>query len=284
MFDGFQLMTVETSFGHVRLRTGGRGPTLVLLHGHPRTHMTWGQVADLLAPSYTVVCPDLPGFGGSYIPEDTPDSSGSSKRQKAVAMVEVMRKLGHERFSVVGHDRGSYTAFRMAMDHPAQVQKLIVVDCLPIIEHLERADWKFARDWYHWFFFAQAETPERVICADPISWYNGLSPDLMGEAAYEDVVQAINTPGVIHGMIEDYRAGLRVDHFHDRADRDAGRRVQCPVLCLWSLDDDLEQIYGNPLDIWQHWAKDLRGFGIQAGHHIAEENPRDLAKAISAFL
>lgn len=143
--------------------------------------MTWGQVADLLAPSYTVVCPDLPGFGGSYIPEDTPDSSGSSKRQKAVAMVEVMRKLGHERFSVVGHDRGSYTAFRMAMDHPAQVQKLIVVDCLPIIEHLERADWKFARDWYHWFFFAQAETPERVICADPISWYNGLSPDLMGK-------------------------------------------------------------------------------------------------------
>jgi haloacetate dehalogenase len=284
MYDGFELTTVETSFGHVRLRTGGHGPALLLLHGHPRTHMTWGQVADLLAPSFTIVCPDLPGFGHSYIPDDMADSYGSSKRQKAAVLVELMRKLGHDRFTVVGHDRGSYTAFRMAMDHPARVQKLVVMDCLPIIEHLDRADWKFARDWYHWFFFAQSEIPERVIGADPIGWYSGLSPDLMGSEAYEDVLLAIKTPGVIHGMIEDYRAGLRIDHIHDRADRDAGRKVECPTLCLWSLDDDLAQIYGDPLRIWQSWATDLRGFGIEAGHHVAEENPGDLAKAISAFM
>lgn len=124
--------------------------------------MTWGQVADRLAPSLTVICPDLPGFGQSYIPPDAPDSRHSSKREKAAVLVELMGRLGYDRFSVVGHDRGSYPAFRMAMDWPAAVQRLIVVDCLPILKHLERADWKFARDWYHWFFFAQPEKPERA--------------------------------------------------------------------------------------------------------------------------
>jgi haloacetate dehalogenase len=284
MFDGFQLINFETSNGQVRLRTGGQGPAILLLHGHPRTHMTWGRVADLLAPDFTVVCPDLPGFGGSYIPADTADSYGSSKREKAAVLVEVMKELGHDQFCAVGHDRGSYTAFRMAMDHRAQVHKLVVIDCLPIVEHLDRANWRFAQDWYHWFFFAQPATPERVIRADPLGWYNNLSPDLMGAEAYEDVLRAINTPGVIHGMIEDYRAGLRIDHIHDRADRDAGRKVECPTLCLWSRDDDLEQIYGNPLKIWQHWATDLRGFSIASGHHVAEENPKELARAIVEFL
>jgi haloacetate dehalogenase len=185
--------------------------------------MTWGRVADLLAPSFTVVCPDLPGFGRSYIPVDAPDSRHSSKRAKAAALVEMMETLGHPEFAAVGHDRGSLTAFRMAMDHPEKVTRLVAVDGIPVLEHLERADWKFARDWYHWFFFAQPDKPERAILEDPTAWYSALSPDLMGAAAYDDLLDVIHDPEAVHGMIEDYRAGIRIDHQHDRADREAGR-------------------------------------------------------------
>ncbi|MDF0699686.1 alpha/beta hydrolase [Rhizobium sp. MC63] len=284
MFNGFALDIVDVGPGSLRVRYGGSGPVVLLLHGHPRTHMTWGRTAELLSPHFTVVCPDLPGFGRSYQPTDTPDSSNSSKRAKAHALVELMRRLGYESFFVVGHDRGSLTAFRMAMDQPACVRKLIVVDSLPVIEHLERADWKFARDWYHWFFFAQPEKPERAISTDPLAWYDKLSPGLMGKEAYDDLVDVIHTPAVIHGMIEDYRAGLSIDHLHDREDRDAGRKVTCPTLCLWSLRDDLQQIYGDPTLIWRNWADDVRGFGIDSGHHVAEENPSALSQAIRTFL
>ncbi|EJB06104.1 putative hydrolase or acyltransferase of alpha/beta superfamily [Rhizobium leguminosarum bv. trifolii WSM597] len=283
-FHGFELRMIDVDAGHIRVRVGGSGPPVLLLHGHPRTHMTWGRVADRLAPSFMVVCPDLPGFGESYVPPDSSDSRHSSKDAKAAAMMELMNRLGHDEFFLVGHDRGSLTAFRMAMNHRRAVRNLIVVDGLPVLEHLERADWKFARDWYHWFFFAQPDKPERVISADPEGWYDKLSPSLMGEEAYEDIRAAIHRPETVHGMIEDYRAGIRIDHVHDRADRDAGRKVGCPMLCLWSLQDDLEQIYGDPVAIWRNWAIDVRGYGIDSGHHVAEENPGDLAKAIVGFL
>ncbi|MBY2915781.1 alpha/beta fold hydrolase [Rhizobium leguminosarum] len=283
MFDGFTLDTIDTAAGSLRVRHGGSGPAVLLLHGHPRTHMTWGKAADFLSSGYHVVCPDLPGFGRSYQPGDAPDSSNSSKRAKAHALVELMKRLGHESFFVAGHDRGSLTAFRMAMDHPACVRKLVIVDAIPVIEHLERADWTFARDWYHWFFFAQPEKPERAISADPLAWYDKLSPRLMGSEAYDDLLDVIRDPVVIHGMIEDYRAGLSIDHLHDSADRDAGRKVTCPMLCLWSLRDDLEKIYGDPVAIWRSWADDVRGFGIESGHHVAEENPYSLSRAMGEF-
>jgi len=284
MFDNFELEMIDTEGGPIRLRHGGSGPPLLLIHGHPRSHMTWGQVADLLSAHFRIVCPDLPGFGRSYIPADDPESRLSSKRAKASALVEMMERLGHHTFFVAGHDRGSLVAFRMAMDHPDLVRKLIAVDGLPVIEHLERADWKFARDWYHWFFFAQPEKPERAILADPMAWYSALRPDEMGREAYDELVSFIHDPAVVHGMIEDYRAGVRIDHRHDRDDRDAGRKVRCPMLCLWSLDDDLERIYGDPVAIWKHWADDVGGFGIKSGHHVAEENPAALAAAFKAFL
>ena len=284
MFDNFRLEMMETEGGPIRLRHVGSGPPLLLIHGHPRSHMTWGQVADLLAPDFTIVCPDLPGFGRSYIPKDDADSRFSSKRAKALALVEVMKRLGHPAFFVAGHDRGSLVAFRMAMDHPALVRKLIVMDGLPVVEHLERADWTFARDWYHWFFFAQPKKPERAILADPLAWYDALRPDQMGRDAYDELVPLIHDPTVIYGMVEDYRAGIRIDHRHDREDRDAGRKVRCPMLCLWSLNDDLGQIYGDPIAIWKDWADNVEGCGIESGHHVAEENPAALAAAFKAFL
>lgn len=282
MFTSFALETPVVSTGSMRVRHGGSGPPVLLLHGHPRTHATWWQVAERLAGSFCVVCPDLPGFGQSYIPEDTPDHYGSSKRAKANALVEMMTTLGHQRFAVVGHDRGSYVAFRMAMDHNDRVSRLVVLDGVPIIEALERADETFARMWWHWFFFGEPEKPERAILADPDAWYGG-SPELMGEEAYADFRAATRNPAVIHGMVEDYRAGLGIDRRHDAGDRASGRRVKCPTLCLWSEFDDLEFLYGDVLGVWRPWTTELTGYSIRSGHHMAEEAPGELAGALTGY-
>lgn len=283
MFEGFALEMVALPEATLRVRHGGSGPPVLLLHGHPRTHTTWYKVAPLLAASYTVVCPDLRGFGRSSKPADIPNHTGSSKRAKARDCVALMKHLGFERFAIVGHDRGSYTAFRTAMDHPFAVTHLAVLDGVPIVEALERCTARFAQAWWHWFFFGQPEKPERAILADPDAWYGG-SPDGMGEDNYADYRAAIRDPETVHGMIEDYRAGLGIDRVHDEEDRRHGRTVQCPVLCLWSLQDDLEDLYGDVLGVWRDWAPDLRGHGINSGHHMAEEAPEALVDALKSFL
>ena len=283
MFEGFTLEMIEVPQARLRVRHGGEGPPVLLLHGHPRTHTTWHKLAPLLAERHTVVCPDLRGFGQSSKPADTPDHAGSSKRAKARDCIDLMRQLGHERFALAGHDRGAYTAFRCAMDHPDAVTRLAVLDAVPILEALERCNARFAQAWWHWFFFAQAEKPERAILADPDAWYRNL-PDRMGRENYADYRVAIHDPETVHGMIEDYRAGLGIDRDHDFADRAAGRKLRCPTLCLWSLEDDLEELYGDVLGVWRAWAPDLRGHGIGCGHHMAEEAPQELADALLRFL
>lgn len=283
-FAGFTLQTVDAGDGPIRLRHGGQSPALLLLHGHPRTHATWDRVAVDLARDFTVICPDLPGFGQSFQPSDSPDHAGSSKRTKAAALGRMMDQLGHTQFFLAGHDRGAPTAFRLAMDHPHRVRALAQLDGIPIMEHLDRADWRFARDWWHWFFYAQPDKPEAAIMADPDSWYAPGPGTEVAPEARADWLAAIRDPRVVHGMIEDYRAALTVDHVHDRADCDARRRLRCPVTVLWSLRDDLAAIYGDPLSIWRGWADRVNGHGIDCGHHMPEEAPRDVAAALrSAF-
>ncbi|MHB0774589.1 alpha/beta fold hydrolase [Halomonas sp. WWR20] len=282
MFDGFQLEMIELSEATLRVRHGGSGPPVLLLHGHPRTHATWHRVAPLLAPHHTVVCPDLRGFGESSKPQDTVDHAGSSKRAKARDCVELMCHLGFDRFIIVGHDRGSYTAFRTAMDHPEVIERVVMLDGVPILEALERCDSHFAKEWWHWFFFAQPEKPERAILADPEAWYGG-SAQAMGEEAHADFMKAIHDPATIHGMIEDYRAGLSLDQQHDREDREQSRRVQCPAMVLWSQRDDLERLYGDILKVWGPWTTSVVGHGIDCGHHMAEEAPEMLASALLDF-
>jgi haloacetate dehalogenase len=282
MFDGFKLELIELPDATLRVRVGGKGPALLLLHGHPRTHATWHRVAPILADRYTVVCPDLRGFGQSSKPADAPDHAGSSKRAKAGDCVALMDHLGFARFGLVGHDRGSYTAFRTAMDHPATVSRLAILDGIPIADALDRCDARFASAWWHWFFFAQAEKPERAILADPDSWYGG-SPEAMGAEAYVDYRAAIRDPATVHGMIEDYRAGLGLDRQHDEADRAAGRKLGCPLLVLWSARDDLETLHGDILGIWRGWASDVSGRSLDCGHHMAEEAPEELAAELGGF-
>jgi haloacetate dehalogenase len=257
---------------------------VLLLHGHPRTHTTWHRVAPLLAATHTVVCPDLRGYGRSSKPPTTPDHEPYSKRAMARDCVRLMDALGHERFAVVGHDRGAYVASRAALDHPGAVSALAVLDAVPIVDALERCDAGFAAAWWHWFFLGQTDKPaERVISADPEAWYR---PDreLMGAGNHLDYLQAIHDAATVHAMCEDYRAGLGLDRAHDEADRQAGRRVQCPVLALWAAHDDLEDLYGDPLAVWSPWAPDLRGGRLDCGHHMAEEAPEALAEALDRFV
>lgn len=197
-------------------------------------------------------------------------------------MIALMRYFGHDRFSVTGHDRGSYVALRLALDHPATVDRLAVLDSVPISEALDRCDDRFATAWWHRFFFAQADKPERAINADPDAWYGG-SAEAMGAEADEEYRKAIHNPATVHAMLEAYRAGLGIDRDHTIADREAGRQVTCPVLALWSTRDDMEDLYGDPLCVWTAWAADLRGNGIESGHHMAEDAPDDLAGGLHAF-
>ena len=149
-------------------------------------------------------------------------------------------------------------------------------------EHLSRITPDFATRWWHWFFFAQPEIPERVITADPDSWYHG-DPEAMGQENYDEFRSATRDPVVVRAMLEDYRAGLTVDRRHEEHDRAAGRRLRPPLLVLWSQRDDLEELYGDPLIIWRDWSTDLRGHGIDSGHHMAEEAPNALATALGDF-
>jgi haloacetate dehalogenase len=284
MFDGFTMERINLGEVELRVRHGGTGSPVLLLHGHPRTHVTWHRVAPLLADRHVVVCPDLRGYGQSTKPPTVDDHSTYSKRAMARDGVALMRALGHERFAVVGHDRGAYVAQRLALDHPAAVTRLVVLDGVPIGEALARADAKFASAWWHWFFLGQTGKPaERVINADPDAWYRG-SAEQMGAEAYQDYRAAIHDPETVHAMCEDYRAGLGVDRAADDADRAAGRRIRCPVLFGWASRDDMVELYGDPAAIWRDWADEVRTVEIDSGHHMAEEAPEQLAGALRDFL
>jgi haloacetate dehalogenase len=288
VFERFTLDHIDVGEAVLRVRYGGSGHPVVLLHGHPRTHTTWHRVAPLLAEHYSVVCPDLRGYGKSSKPASTDDHATYSKRAMARDVVALMRSLGHERFAVVGHDRGSYVAYRTALDHPDAVTHLVTLDSVPLLEALERCNAKFAQEWWHWFFFGQVSKPaERVICADPETWYNAWtsnSPDRLGPENHADFLSAIRDPATVHCMVEDYRAGLGVDRAADEEDRAGGRRITCPTMTLWSTRDDMEDLYGDPLALWKSWCTNVTGHPIESGHHVAEEAPEQLAHDLLEFL
>ncbi|MBW9209584.1 alpha/beta hydrolase [Mumia sp. zg.B21] len=284
MFEGFQTSVVHLDDSEVFVRHGGSGPAVVLLHGHPRTSSTWHRVAPgLVERGFTVVCPDLRGYGRSRGPAPTPDHAAHSKRAMAADILGAVRRLGIERFHLAGHDRGSYVAFRLAMDDPQVVDRLALLDCIPISEHLRRITPGFATRWFHWFFFAQPETPERVINADPDSWYAG-GPEELGDENYAEFRAATRDPDVVRAMLEDYRAGLTVDRRDEEEDRDAGRRLRPPLLVAWSAGEDLDDLGGDPVEVWKTWADDVRGGAvIDSSHHMAEEAPEQLVDVLAAL-
>lgn len=286
MFEGFQLSMIDTGEAQIRVRHGGDGPPLLLLHGHPQTHVCWHKIAPRLAQHFTVVAADLRGYGDSSKPPTTSDHEPYSKRAMARDQVAVMQKLGFEKFFVAGHDRGARCAYRMALDHPQRVRKLAVLDILPTGEHFRRANADFALSWWHWFFLAQPyDLPERLIGADPDYYYLGRKakmPDYYTPDALADYQRCWRNPDTIHAFCEDYRAGATFDFALDEADR-GKKRIECPLLVLWGQRDDLETLYGDVLAIWRDWADDVRGRGLDCGHHLPEEKPDETYEALYRF-
>lgn len=290
-FDGFKLTNIRVRDGIMRLRHGGSGPPLLLLHGNPQTHAMWHKVAPALARRYTVVCPDLRGYGGSHKPPATPDHTPYAKREMARDMVELMAELGFTQFQVVAHDRGARVAHRLALDHPQAVQRLALLDIVPTIEHFERADMAFGLGYYHWFWFAQPHPfPEMLINKAPEEWFfahTAREPkdrDFFAPEALADYLEAARNPEMIRGMCEDYRAATTVDVVHDGVSRAAGEKIACPLLVLWGAKGKIGVWY-DPLAIWRRYAaEDVSGHDVPSGHYLAEEAPDAVLEALGGFL
>jgi haloacetate dehalogenase len=289
LFDGFRDVRIPVGDTEIAAWVGGSGPPLLLLHGYPQTRAIWHKVAPRLARRHTVVASDLRGYGDSGKPATAPDHAPYSKRALARDQVALMRALGHERFLLVGHDRGGRVSHRLAMDHPASVERLAVLDIAPTLAMYEQTGEVFARAYWHWFFLIlPAPQPERMIGADARAFLHfklgqgraGLAP-FAPEALAE--YERCFTPAAIHAMCEDYRAAAGIDLEHDRTDRDAGRRLACPLLALWGGHGVVEKCF-RPLDEWRGVADDVRGRALPSGHYLAEEAPEELSGELEDFL
>jgi haloacetate dehalogenase len=286
----FEVDTAETT---IFVSRAGEGPPLLLLHGFPQTQLMWRKVAPLLASRFTVVCADLRGYGRSGCPPSAPDHAPYAKRALARDMVAVMARLGFTRFSVAGHDRGGRVAYRLALDHPAAVERLAVLDVVPTAEVWQRADARFAAAFWPWSLLAQpAPLPERLLLAAPDAVIDGAlggwgsPPGAFPPEVREAYVRALGDAAHVHAICEEYRAAATLDREHDAADRGAGRRITCPVLALWSEDGPLGSWYadaGGPVALWQTWARDVRGRGLPGGHFFPEVIPAETAAALLAF-
>jgi haloacetate dehalogenase len=288
-FPGFDTRWIPTPEAEIFARVGGDGPPLLCLHGFPQTHVAWRHVAPILAERFTLVVPDLRGYGASRCVASDGDHTAHSKRAMARDAIALMSALGFERFAVAGHDRGGRVAYRLALDAPQRVTKLATLDIVPTLDTFEMMDRRGAHSAYHWFFLSQpAPLPERMIGADPdfyldwtvASWLG--TPDAIEPAAMDAYRAAFRRPESIRAACEDYRAGLTVDVDNDRADRQANRRIACPVFTLWGGGPTTARGL-DALGIWRSWAADVRGEALPCGHFLMEELPERSAAALAAF-
>jgi haloacetate dehalogenase len=292
LFAGFAVRRIAVPGVEIFARIGGAGPPLLLLHGYPQTHHCWHAVAGRLAEHRTVVAADLRGYGASSVPEVDPAHHAYSKRQMAADMVALMRALGHDRFAVAGHDRGGRVAYRMALDHPGAVTRLLALDIVMTAQVWRGMDQAVAIKSYHWPFLAQPHPlPETLINANPAfyadwtlaSWTRPRNLSCFAPAALERYRALLADPARVRAVCEDYRAGATVDRELDEGDLAAGRRIACPMLALWG-SDYVGRGAASPLALWREIADDVSGEAIEAGHFLAEEAPEATVSAMLAFL
>ncbi|MBH3439562.1 alpha/beta fold hydrolase [Pseudomonas luteola] len=290
MFSGFQKAQCHVNGIDIAYRIGGSGPGLLLLHGHPQTHVIWRKVAPVLAERFTVVAADLRGYGDSSKPPADPQHLTYAKRTLAQDNIELMQTLGFDTFDLLAHDRGARVAHRLAMDHPAAVRRMILLDISPTLAMYSQTDEAFARAYWHWFFLIRpAPLPETLIDADPDLYLRsvmgtrsaGLAPFMDG--AFEEYLRCLKLPGTARGICEDYRASATIDLEHDRADRAANRMLTMPTLALWGADGIVGKCF-DPLAEWKKVATDVQGKALPGGHYLPEEVPEALLGEVIAFL
>lgn len=285
MFPDFQTFDIATNGTTIHGVIGGSGPPLLLLHGYPQTHVMWHKVAPILAAHYTLIIPDLRGYGASGKPVTDADHSPYSKREMARDMAGVMSHFGHTRFAVLAHDRGARVAHRLAVDHADRVAAMILLDIAPTREMYANTTAAFATVYWHWFWLIQdAPFPETQIAADPLFYLNkklrswGDKPKPFSDAAFAAYAEAIKDPATIHAMCEDYRAAATIDITHD----DEGGMITCPLNVLWGADGAIEAHF-DCLDLWKQRATTVTGHNLPGGHYLAEELPDMVAQEALQF-
>lgn len=293
MFAGFRATSVQLDDTTIFARVGGTGPPLLLLHGFPETHLMWRDIGVALAARFTVVAADLRGYGQSGCPASSADHSPYAKRAMARDMVQIMKWLGFERFMVAGHDRGGRVAYHLALDHSHEISKVAVLDVIPTAAAWDRADARLALGFWPWSLLAQPEPlPERLIGAAPDAVIDnaieqwGSSAEMFSAEVRDAYVDALRDPAHVHAICEEYRAAATIDREHDALDQANGRRIECPLLALWSSEGALENWYaqeGGPLAIWRKWTDKVEGGPVPGGHFFPEEHPRQTAAALSRF-
>lgn len=288
MFEGFEEYRISTRDAEIFVRTGGVGPP-VLLHGYPQNHVMWHAVAPRLRDRFALVLPDLRGYGDSQGPPPDAQHVHYSKRAMSNDMIELMTALGHERFLLAGYDRGGRVAYRLALDHPERVSRFAAIDLLPALDVWAQLDKDAALHTYHWLFLAQpAPLPERLIGHGPEFYLRHLLDrwagrrEALAPAAVAEDIRHFRKPAVIEAGCEDYRAGATIDLAHDRADRDAGRRLRWLTLVLWGRRY-LSGMAQSPLEVWRAWAEDVREVALDCGHFVAEGQPEPCAVALQQF-
>lgn len=290
MFAGFEKQARQVNGVEIAYRIGGSGPGLLLLHGHPQTHVIWHKVAETLAKHFTVVAADLRGYGDSSKPLADAGHGLYSKREMGRDNVALMRELGFTTFAVLAHDRGARVAHRLALDHPHNVDRMVLLDIAPTLSMYSQTTEDFARAYWHWFFLIRpAPLPETLIQADPEQYLRsvmggrsaGMAP--FTDEAFSEYLRCLSLPGTARGICEDYRASATVDLEYDREDIVAGNHLQLPLMVLWGGEGIVGRCF-DPLKEWQQVANDVQGKALAAGHYIAEEAPELLLTEVLPFL
>jgi haloacetate dehalogenase len=285
-FPDFRQQSIQTSGTTINVRTGGSGPPLLLLHGYPQTHIEWRKIAPELAKSFTVVMPDLRGYGDSGKPVGGEGHVNYSKRALALDQVEVMTALGYDTFAFVGHDRGARVGHRLALDHPDRLTKLALLDICPTLHMYSTTNRLFATFYYHWFFLIQPPPfPETLIGnnveATLKQFMGAVMPAAIEPEAFAEYLRCFSDPAAIHASCEDYRAAATIDLEHDRADLD--KKIACPLLLLWGAQGLVGRMYDVPA-VWRERASNVSGKALACGHWLAEEVPNETLAELRVFL